>query len=92
MTVHHTTDEKTTKAPILTGIVTSVAAASTITVEVKTLKTHPKYGKQYRSSKKYLVHAPEGEYAVGDTVSFRECRPMSARKRHIVVTDGETNA
>lgn len=92
MTAHHTTDEKTTKAPVLTGTVTSAAAASTITVEVKTLKTHPKYGKQYRSSKKYLVHVPEGDFHVGDSVSFRECRPMSAQKRHIVVTDGETNA
>ncbi len=85
MTAKHTTDEKTTKAPVLRGTVTSIASAGTVTVEVKTLKTHPKYGKQYRSSKKYLVHAPEGTFAVGDMVSFKECRPMSARKRHIVV-------
>lgn len=85
MTAKQKTDAKTAKAPVLRGVVTSVAAASTIAVEVKTLKTHSKYGKQYRSSKKYLVHAPEGGFKVGDTVSFRECRPMSARKRHIVV-------
>ncbi|MEI6650221.1 MAG: 30S ribosomal protein S17 [Candidatus Moraniibacteriota bacterium] len=73
------------KAPTLRGTVTSAATAQTITVEVKTLKTHPKYGKKYRSSKKYLVHAPEGKYAVGDAVTFRECRPVSKRKRHMVV-------
>jgi small subunit ribosomal protein S17 len=78
-------DAQTTKSPILRGVVTSVSATSTITAEVKTLKTHPKYGKQYRSSKKYLVHAPEGGFQIGDPVSFRECRPMSARKRHIVI-------
>jgi small subunit ribosomal protein S17 len=81
-----TTEGKATKAPVMRGVVTSAAVVSTVTVEVKTLKTHPKYGKQYRSSKKYLVHVPTGKYEVGDPVSFRECRPMSARKRHIVVS------
>ncbi|NTW14056.1 MAG: 30S ribosomal protein S17 [Candidatus Moranbacteria bacterium] len=80
-------ETKVSKAPTLRGTVTSAATEATITVEVKTLKTHPKYGKKYRSSKKYLVHAPEGKYAVGDTVAFRECRPISKRKRHMVVAD-----
>lgn len=80
-----TTAKKAEKAPVLRGTVTSVSSEKTIIVEVKTLKTHPKYGKQYRSSKKYAVHVPEGTYAVGDAVSFKGCRPMSARKRHIVV-------
>jgi len=91
MEAKHTIDKKTTtKAPVMRGTVVSVAASATVTVEVKTLKTHPKYGKQYRSSKKYLVHAPEGKFQVGDTVSFRECRPMSARKRHILVKENDS--
>jgi small subunit ribosomal protein S17 len=81
------TEAAVTKAPTLHGTVTSAKTEKTITVEVKTLKVHPKYGKRYRSSKKYLVHVPEGSYAEGEAVSFRECRPMSARKRHIVVTE-----
>lgn len=85
MNPKNTTEKKATKAPLLSGTVTSVSSEQTIAVEVKTLKTHPKYGKQYRSSKKYLVHAPEGKYAVGDAVTFRECRPVSKRKRHAVV-------
>ncbi|NTW14865.1 MAG: 30S ribosomal protein S17 [Candidatus Moranbacteria bacterium] len=73
----------------MTGTVTSTKCEKTVTVEVKTLKVHPKYGKRYRSSKKYLVHAPEGTFSVGDTVSFRECRPVSGRKRHVVVSKAE---
>ncbi|NTV55016.1 MAG: 30S ribosomal protein S17 [Candidatus Moranbacteria bacterium] len=88
-TTKQTTEQTTSKAPTLRGTVTSAKAAKTITVEVKTLKVHPKYGKRYRSSKKYLVHAPEGTYAEGDTVTFRECRPLSSRKRHEVVTDAK---
>ena len=85
-----TTQEVTSKAPTLRGIVTSAKTEKTVTVEVKTLKVHPKYGKRYRSSKKYLVHVPEGtKYAEGDEVSIRECRPVSRRKRHIVVAEAK---
>lgn len=79
--------EKVSKAPTLRGVVTSVSAEKTITVKIDTLKTHPKYGKKYKASKKYLVHAPEGGHKIGDVVMFRECRPQSARKRHEVVKE-----
>lgn len=85
------TEKKTTEvesvsaAPKRSGTVTSVAMDKTITVTVDTLKTHPKYRKKYLVSKKYLVHAPEGSYKAGDTVTFQECRPMSKRKHHVVV-------
>jgi len=81
----HTTEVPASKAPKLSGIVSSTATEKTITVAVDTLKTHPKYGKKYRSTKKYLVHAPEGGFKVGDAVVFRECRPISRKKRHEVI-------
>jgi small subunit ribosomal protein S17 len=85
-----TITEKVSKAPKLSGIVSSIATEKTITVSVDTLKTHPKYGKKYRSTKKYLVHAPEGGFKVGDAVMFRECRPVSRRKRHeVIVSEGK---
>lgn len=89
------TEKKTTgtgnvsMAPKRSGTVTSVAMDKTIAVTVDTLKTHPKYRKKYLVSKKYLVHAPEGSYKVGDTVTFQECRPMSKRKHHVVVSATE---
>ncbi len=85
METQNTTTENASRAPKLRGTVTSVAMDKTITVKVDTLKTHPKYGKKYLVSKKYLVHIPEGSYKTGDSVMFQECRPMSKRKRHIVI-------
>lgn len=73
------------KAPILTGTVVSIKMQKTIVVSVETLKTHPKYKKQYRSTKRYKVHVIEGEYPVGTKVSFRECRPISKDKHHVIV-------
>ena len=84
--------ENGTKAPKFKGVVAAVSGTQTISVSVDTYKTHPKYGKKYRSTKKYLVHGPEGlpeskagALAVGDHVVFQECQPVSKRKRHIIV-------
>lgn len=81
------TTKKTNKAPKWKGVVVSNKMAKTIVVKVDTLKTHPKYRKQYRSSKKYKVHVEEsGKFALGDTVVFQECRPISKDKRHKIVS------
>jgi small subunit ribosomal protein S17 len=56
-----------------------------LVVEVVTYKTHPKYLKKYRSSKKYHVHTDSNVQNVGDTVSFVGCRPMSRTKKFKVV-------
>ena len=80
------TTEKTSKAPTMKGVVVSNKMQKTLVVSVNTLKTHPKYLKQYRSSKKYKVHVEDSSaYAIGTTVQFQECRPMSRDKRHMIV-------
>ena len=82
------TIEKVSKAPKWKGTVVSDKMDKTIVVKVDTLKTHPKYLKQYRSSKRYKVHVEEnGKYKVGDIVIFEECRPISRDKRHKIVTE-----
>ncbi|QQS21230.1 MAG: 30S ribosomal protein S17 [Candidatus Moraniibacteriota bacterium] len=75
----------TTKAPIFRGVVVSKAQEKTLVVSVETLKTHPKYRKKYRSTKRYQVHNPENKFSVGETVEFRECPPVSRKKRHRVL-------
>lgn len=85
-TIQATTENKN-KAPKLKGTVVSDKMDKTIVVAVETLKTHPKYGKQYRSTKRYKVHDAENKYKVGDVVMFRECRPMSRDKRHAIVSE-----
>jgi small subunit ribosomal protein S17 len=77
--------EKVKKAPKLKGLVVSDAMDKTIVVAVETLKTHPKYLKKYRSTKKYKVHDAANKHKKGDTVIFQECRPLSKDKRHTVV-------
>lgn len=79
------TIEKADKAPKRKGVVVSISMEKTIVVAVETLKTHPKYLKQYRSTKKYKVHAEEKKYAIGDVVMFQECRPISRDKHHTIV-------
>ncbi|MBT4153059.1 MAG: 30S ribosomal protein S17 [Candidatus Magasanikbacteria bacterium] len=64
-----------------TGEVVSAPGQKTIHVLVKTRKMHSKYQKQYWTSKKYAVHDEKNSAAVGDTVTFQECRPFSKTKR-----------
>jgi small subunit ribosomal protein S17 len=78
--------EKVNKAPKWSGVVVSNKMDKTIVVAVDTLKTHPKYLKQYRSTKRYKVHVEENKYALGDKVVFQECRPISRGKRHKIVS------
>lgn len=73
------------KSPLRKGVVVSNRMHKTLVVAVDTLKTHSKYGKRYISTKKYKVHAPTGTFAVGETVLFRECRPLSKDKQHEIV-------
>ncbi len=65
----------------LTGKVISDKMAKTAVVSVESLKKHPKYGRRYRSSKKYKAHDEKNECRPGDLVLIEECRPLSADKR-----------
>lgn len=81
------TIKKTGHTPRLSGTVVSNKMDKTLVVAVDTLKTHPKYLKQYKSTKRYKVHTEEKKYALGDKVLFEECRPMSRGKHHTIVSE-----
>ncbi len=68
------------------GEVVSTKEHKTIHVLVHTIKTHPKYHKQYTRSKKYAVHDEKGAAHVGDVIVFEECRPLSKTKRWTLVS------
>jgi len=53
----------------------------TATVEVSRIKRHPLYKKQYRLTKKFLVHNPDNHGAKGDSVEITEIAPVSRKKR-----------
>ena len=67
------------------GVVVSSGMTKTIVIQVESTKTHPKYGKQYKVSKKYKVHDEHNRYQVGDRVVFAACRPLSKDKRWRVI-------
>lgn len=67
------------------GKVTSDKMDKTVVVAVESFKTHPKYIKKYRSTKKYKIHDPENKAKVGDVVEFVECKPISKDKRFKIV-------
>lgn len=78
--------EKTTNTgKTFEGVVVKSAMKDTVTVSVERYVMHPKYKKFMRLSKKFLVHDEGNTSAVGSKVTIRETRPMSKRKRFIIV-------
>ena len=49
------------------------------------LKRHKLYGKQFRVSKKFIVHDPQNSAHVNDIVEINDTKPVSKRKKWQVV-------
>jgi small subunit ribosomal protein S17 len=79
------TEKTTTAGKTLQGVVVKTAMKDTATVLVDRYVQHPKYKKYYTTSKKFLVHDAGNTAKVGDKVIIRETRPISKRKRFIIV-------
>lgn len=73
--------EERNQRKVYQGRVVSDKMDKTITVLVETRKTHPKYGKRVKYSKKYKAHDEENRAKEGDIVRIMETRPLSATKR-----------
>lgn len=73
--------ETRNKRKVYQGRVVSDKMDKTITVQVDTRKTHPKYGKRVKYSKKYKAHDELNSAKEGDIVRIMETRPLSATKR-----------
>lgn len=85
MTAKQATEEVTKKRHI-EGVVVRKSGIKTINVETVDVRQHPLYRKSVKRTKKYLVHDPKEEAKEGDTVVIRESRPLSARKRWVLVS------
>lgn len=68
------------------GVVVKTAMKDSATILVERYIQHPKYKKYYTVSKKFIVHDPGNSLGVGDKVVVKEVRPISKRKRHIIVS------
>jgi small subunit ribosomal protein S17 len=71
---------------VLQGTVVSDKGDKTIIVLVERRVMHPVYKKFIRQSKKYAAHDETNAVKAGQTVFIEECRPISKRKRWVVVT------
>ena len=70
---------------VLQGVVVSDACDKTVVVRVERRVMHPLYKKFVSRSKKYAAHDEDNRYRAGDAVQIEESRPLSKRKRWIVI-------
>jgi small subunit ribosomal protein S17 len=70
---------------VLQGVVVSDACDKTIIVRVERRVMHPVYKKFITRSKKYAAHDEQNSHKTGDVVRIEESRPISKRKRWIVL-------
>lgn len=69
----------------LTGRVVSDKMDKSAVVLVERRVRHPLYGKYIRRSTKVHVHDENNDCKQGDTVTIRECRPVSRTKNWMLV-------
>lgn len=73
-------------AKTYTGIVASNKGNKTIIVTILSRKTHPVYKKQYPASKRFMAHDESNQAKMGDKVVIAETKPISAKKKHILLS------
>jgi len=77
---------------VLQGVVVSDKGDKTVIVRVERRVMHPVYKKFITRSKKYAAHDEHNAYKTGDTVRIEESRPISKRKRWIVLAGAASEA
>jgi small subunit ribosomal protein S17 len=70
---------------ILQGVAVKDARDKTVIVRVERRVMHPVYKKFIMRSKKYAAHDENNVFKAGDVVRIEESRPISKRKRWVVV-------
>jgi small subunit ribosomal protein S17 len=70
---------------IRSGVVVSNKADKTVVVRVERKFQHPLYSRTVKSTKKYMAHDENNSCQIGDVVRIVESRPLSKRKRWMVV-------
>jgi small subunit ribosomal protein S17 len=77
---------------ILQGVVVSDACDKTVIVRVERRVMHPVYKKFIMRSKKYAAHDEQNVHKTGDIVRIEESKPISKRKRWIVLAAGAASS
>ena len=69
----------------VTGTVVSDKMDKTVVVAVERKVRHELYGKTQRKTSTFVAHNENNEARLGDTVALAESRPLSRRKRWVVM-------
>ena len=69
----------------LNGVVVSDKSDKTVVVLVKRKYSHPLFDKVMTASKKYHAHDEKNKFKIGDKVKIVESRPISKKKRWMVI-------
>ena len=77
--------EKSSLSRVLQGKVVSNKMDKTVVVEVERRVLHPKYKKFVRKRARYHAHDENNDCTMNETVMIRESRPLSKRKRWVVI-------
>lgn len=72
------------------GTIIGASMQKTVKIRVDTYKPHPKYKKRFLQSTNILAHV-EMPCKIGDVVKIQETRPLSKRKRWIVIEKKKEN-
>ncbi len=67
------------------GVAVAHSKDKTVKVRVSRTVMHKKYKKRYLSYSHFLVHDPRMAVQKDERVVFEQCRPLSRRKRWVVV-------
>lgn len=70
------------------GIVVRRAGDKTVVLETTAVVAHPRYSKKIVRSSRFLVHDAANLAQLGQVVTVRHIRPLSARKRWVIVSYG----
>ena len=70
---------------VLQGIVVSDSGDKTVIVRVERRVMHPVYKKFITRSKTYAAHDEQNSFKAGDQVRIEESKPISKRKRWVVL-------
>jgi len=78
---------KDVRKRIWQGTAIRKAGTQTIVVEVQHEWRRRPYDKKIKRSKRFMVHDPKEAAEIGSQIKFTECRPISKRKRWIMVIE-----
>jgi len=79
------TQKKAKVERTLQGVVVTAKAEKTVSVSVERVIQHQMYGKTIKKKTTFLAHDEEKKCKPGDIVTIKPVRPLSKRKRWLVI-------